>query len=95
MRQAAARVERAEEEQSYPAPRWESRARHANGRRTVTITGRPGPLARVPRVVEVQRHRPPRTTRERVGGRPDRVAMWALMLALFLVLITIVSSHGG
>jgi hypothetical protein len=95
MRNAAARPLRAEEEHEETPRRRRLEAAPHPGRRTVTITGRPGPLARVPRVVEVKRRRPPRTTQERVAGRPDRVALWALMLALFLVLVTIVSSHGA
>jgi hypothetical protein len=94
MPQAAARKLRADEEQRESPPRHRQ-VGPTPGRRTVTITGRPGPLERVPRLVEVERRRPPRTTQERVGGRPDRVAMWALMLALFLILITIVSSNGA
>jgi hypothetical protein len=95
MRNAAARPLRAEEEHEETPRRRRLEAAPHPGRRTVTITGRPGPLARVPRVVEVKRRRPPRTAQERVAGRPDRVALWALMLALFLVLVTIVSSHGA
>jgi hypothetical protein len=49
---------------------------------------------RGPRVVELDRRRPPRRTIERVGPRPDRVAMWAVIMALFLIVVTITSSHG-
>lgn len=49
--------------------------------------------ARLPRMVEVQRRRPPRTPRERLGPRPDRVAMWALLMALALVLAAALTSH--
>ena len=46
----------------------------ANGRRTVTITGqRPAP----------PRRRPEPATR--VGPRPDRIAMWAFFMGIFLV----------
>src|SRR5205085_7172018 len=42
----------------------------------------PRPISsRLPRLVEVNRRRPPRTAPERLGPRPDRVAMWALLLA--------------
>lgn len=46
----------------------------ATGRRTVTITGqRPAP----------PRRRPAASTR--VGPRPDRIAMWAFVMGIFLV----------
>lgn len=77
-------------------------------RRTVTINGRPDgpPPARhlnvVPptraalglgsRVVQVERRRPARRS-SRVGANPDRLAMWAVMMAVFLVLVTLLSSQ--
>ena len=75
-------------------------------RRTVTITGRPeravprrlrlveeSPAAdpRPRRLVEVQRRRPPRSAAERLGPRPDRIAMWAVFMALFLILVVLLS----
>ena len=48
---------------------------------------------RGPRIVEIPRRRPPRRPVERLGPRPDRVAMWAVVMALFLILVTILSSH--
>jgi hypothetical protein len=59
------------------------------GRRTVKITGRPGPLA-APRPA---RRRPPRTMSERLGGRPDRAAAWAFALGMLLILIAILTSQ--
>ena len=43
----------------------------------------------VPRPIETDRRRPPRRAIERVGGRPDRVAMWALLMGLLLILVAI------
>ena len=79
-------------------------------RRTVTITGNPGARViyferrrsgRAPseamrsgHVVDVPRRRPRRSAAERIGPRPDRLAMWALMMALFLILLVAVSPHG-
>ncbi|MDX6666763.1 MAG: hypothetical protein QOK04_143 [Solirubrobacteraceae bacterium] len=78
-------------------------------RRTVTITGHPGARrAPMPRVVDFERRRggraghvvdeprqrPRRSAAERVGPRPDRLAMWALMMALFLIVLVMVSPHG-
>jgi hypothetical protein len=98
MPEAIARDSRVEHERS-PSPR----------RRTVTITGRPGgvpptrPLSsrragritpRTPRVVEIDRRRPPRPTYERLGPRPDRVALWALFMAVLLVVVAATSPHA-
>jgi hypothetical protein len=64
-----------------------------SARRTVIITGRPeSRFAPPPPRVERRRTRP-RT--ERLGPRPDRVAMWAVMMALFLILVTAASSHAA
>jgi hypothetical protein len=59
------------------------------GRRTVEIRGRTVPAPTLPRPVEADRRRPPRRAIERVGGRPDRVAMWALLMGLLLILVAI------
>ena len=49
-----------------------------------------GPGARGPAgPSKVDRRRPPRRAIERVGGRPDRVAMWALLMGLLLILVAI------
>lgn len=58
-------------------------------RRTVEIRGRTVPAPAVPRNVEIERRRPPRRPIERVGARPDRVAMWALMMGLVLILVAV------
>ena len=59
------------------------------GRVTVEIRGRTVPAAAVPRTVEGERRRPPRRPAERVGTRPDRVAMWALLMGLLLILVAL------
>ena len=60
------------------------------GRVTVEIRGRTVPAPAVPRATEVgDRRRPPRRAAERVGTRPDRVAMWALLMGLLLILVAI------
>jgi hypothetical protein len=57
---------------------------------------RPGQLsAHIPRMVEVKRRRPAPSPRERLGPRPDRVAMWALLMAVALVLAAAMSSHAA
>jgi hypothetical protein len=70
------------------------RGEHAKGtaipaRRTVEIRGRTVPAPIVPRNVEVERRRPPRRAIERVGSRPDRVAMWALLMGIVLILVAV------
>jgi hypothetical protein len=68
--------------------------RAANGRRTVVIRGQVAERQR-PYTSTAQRHRPARRPSERVGHRPDRVAMWAVGLGLLLVLVAILSAAGA
>jgi hypothetical protein len=56
----------------------------AGERRTVTITGHPVP----PR-----RRRSP--TQEQIVARPDRVALWAFLLGLFLVLVAAATANAA
>jgi hypothetical protein len=58
------------------------------GRRTVTIRGQVAPPRRA-----VARRRPPRTPIERLGARPDRVALWAVVMGFFLILVAATSGH--
>jgi len=55
-----------------------------NGRRTVTITGQPVP----PR-----RRRSPAVTQ--LQARPDRIALWAVLLGLFLVFMAVATAHAA
>jgi LPS O-antigen subunit length determinant protein (WzzB/FepE family) len=59
-------------------------------RRTVQITGRPVSSMRL---VEVERRRPPRTPIERLGPRPDRIAMWAVLLGIFCCIVALTTAH--
>lgn len=59
-------------------------------RRTVQITGRPGEARTTS---QAQRHRP-RTTSDRIGHRPDRVALWAVLLGGILILLAVASSSS-
>jgi hypothetical protein len=62
------------------------------GRRTVTISGRgserysPSPAAR---------RRPQQRRHERPGFRPDRAALWAVLLGALLILVAAGSSHAA
>ncbi len=54
-------------------------------RRTVVIRGQVAPA----------RRRPPRRPHERVGPRPDRIALWAVLLGVFLIVVAAMSAHVG
>lgn len=76
----------------FADPRWDDRLGRSNyeerdGRRTALITGRPEGKA-VPRraasvgsTARLRRHTP---TWARLAGRPDRVALWAVVLGLLM-----------
>jgi len=61
-------------------------------RRTVKIQGR-GAERHLP-LPDATRRRPPRRAYERAGARPDRLAMWAVILGFLLVFVAVVSGHG-
>lgn len=56
----------------------------ANGRRTVKITGQPVPARR--------RSSP---TAARIEARPDRIALWAVLLGLFLVFMAVATASAA
>jgi hypothetical protein len=62
----------------------------AGARRTVQIKGRPGSFA-LPSMA--QRYRG-RTASERVGHRPDRIALWAVALGAILILLAAMTSSS-
>jgi hypothetical protein len=68
------------------------------GRRTVTITGR-GEEAwhsrNGTRPSRAVRHQHRLKRHERAGFRPDRVAMWAVLLGVLLMLAAAASSHAA
>jgi hypothetical protein len=53
----------------------------------------PGTAPWAARVVQIRRRRPGRHPIERVTSQPDRLAMWALMMALVLIAVAALSSH--
>jgi hypothetical protein len=75
-----------------PLPTDRATSTPAPSRRTVKIQGR-GAERNLP-WPETTRRRPPRRAYERAGFRPDRLAMWAVMLGLLLVLVAVISGHG-
>ena len=62
----------------------------AGARRTVQIKGRPTHLG-LPSMA--QRHRG-RTASDRVGPRPDRIALWAVALGAILILLAAMTSSS-
>jgi hypothetical protein len=60
------------------------------GRRTVTIRGQ-GAERYVPRTARRSAQR----RYERAGFRPDRVAMWAVLLGLMLIVAAATSAHAA
>jgi hypothetical protein len=85
------RLERWNEEFEY-APR----GRGATARRTVHITGQGAEgyeTRNGTRRSAAQRYRRPRPY-ERAGFRPDRVAMWAVLLGVLLMLAAMASAHA-
>lgn len=68
----------------------------AGVRRTVRIKGRPTESGRLTNATErsmAQRHRG-RTTSDRVGHRPDRIALWAVALGAILILLAAMTSSS-
>jgi hypothetical protein len=63
------------------------------GRRTVTIRGQ-GAERYSARPVDGSRRRPERR-HEREGFRPDRAALWAVLLGLTLILVAVTSAHAA
>ncbi|TMK41925.1 MAG: hypothetical protein E6G56_02540 [Actinobacteria bacterium] len=65
-------------------------------RRTVRIRGQAIPVVAAPRLVEVERRRPPRrATPEKVKRAPDHVALWAFVLGVLLIAVAILTAHAG
>jgi hypothetical protein len=62
----------------------------AGTRRTVQIKGRPSE-SRMPS--RAQRHRG-RTASDRIGARPDRIALWAVALGAILILLAAMTSSS-
>ena len=55
-----------------------------NGRRTVKITGQPLPA-----------RRRPSPTHSQIQARPDRIALWAFLLGLFLVFMAVATANAA
>jgi hypothetical protein len=79
----------APEENAELSPYPQSHPGAVPGRRTITITGRGA------EGYAAARRRPQRPLHERPGFRPDRFAMWAVLLGVLLVLVAATSSHAA
>jgi hypothetical protein len=65
------------------------------GRPTVQIRGR-GTEARIDaQLPDRARRRPSRSVSERLGPRPDRVALWALVLAVVLIITAVATADAS
>jgi hypothetical protein len=88
----------AEEDDERLLPKGANRIE--NGRRTIEIRGQVERIAGLPAPAETGvatrsgRRRPARRPAERLAGRPDRVAMWAFLLGILLILIAALTGPG-
>lgn len=85
-----------------PAPASEPVIREADpylgpvpaGRRTVTVTGRPGAFAvAAPRAPSDGQRRRSRTIEERLVHQPERLVAWAFGMGLLLILLAILTAQ--
>src|SRR5579875_81212 len=63
-----------------------------SGRRTITIRGRGA--ERGPAVAYGRTRRRPERRHERAGFRPDRAALWAVLLGVLLIILAASSAHA-
>jgi hypothetical protein len=75
-----------------PAPEldWSPASGRSSERRTVTIRGRGSE-----RYVTPSSRRRPERVYERTGFRPDRAAMWAVLLGMTMILVAATSAHAA
>ena len=64
------------------------------GRRTVTIRGQ-APERYPARRADGSRRPRPERRHERAGFRPDRAALWAVLLGVMLILVAVTSAHAA
>ncbi len=89
---APAAVDGAASERAGAAPAQWSPSGGVPGRRTVTIRGQVADRYATPR--SSSRRRPERRY-ERSGFRPDRAALWAVLLGVMLILAAVTSAHAA
>jgi hypothetical protein len=66
-------------------------------RRTITIRGQVAPPPRHEGAYQstARRHRPRRASERIAGSRPDRAAMWAVLLGVFLIVVAVMTAAGA
>lgn len=68
-------------------------------RRTITIRGQVAPPSRQYDAYSYEstarRHRPRRASERIAGSRPDRAAMWAVLMGVFLIVVAIMTAAGA
>lgn len=70
--------------------------RQQGERRTITIRGQVSPRTGGTHASVPARRRPPRRPSERIAGaRPDRAALWAVLMGVFLILVAVMTAHGA
>jgi hypothetical protein len=78
-----------------PAPNAPTRpAGGVPGRRTITIQGR-GAERELFLATYQSRRRPSQAPHKRAGFKPDRAAMWAVLLGLLLAVVAAASAHAA
>jgi hypothetical protein len=87
--------ERREQRATYPdgSPKGPMGA-GVPGRRTVTIRGQ-APERYPARRADGSRRPRPERRHERAGFRPDRAALWAVLLGVMLILVAVTSAHAA
>lgn len=74
--------------------RREYAERQPGERRTIVIRGQVAPPPG-PDPIRARRRRPPRRPSERIAGtRPDRAALWAVLMGVFLIAVAVLSAHA-
>ena len=80
------------EEPSAGEPAREPLPTAPGERRTIRIAGRPEGSLEAARFHREHGRRAPRTAHQRIGARPDRLAMWAFALGMLLILIALLTA---
>jgi uncharacterized membrane protein YbhN (UPF0104 family) len=64
-------------------------------RRTITITGHPTPAARAVSARRSRRSGRRSPAQQQIAARPDRGALWAFLLGVFLVFMAVATAHAA
>lgn len=81
-----------------PARRRGDADQQQGERRTITIRGQVAPppsRSYGSYETTARRHRPRRASERIAGSRPDRAAMWAVLMGVFLILVAVMTAAGA